>query len=94
MNPEGDRCELFVVQRSPHFYKEVKSVKKCYGVRRIFSALLALAMLLVLAPAAAAQENAVTSRQFVPQIDRILMRCPPLVAKLCFPSEDGPLREG
>lgn len=63
MNPEGDRCELFVVQRSPHFYKEVKSVKKCYGVRRIFSALLALAMLLVLAPAAAAQENAVNLLQ-------------------------------
>lgn len=63
MNPEGDRCELFVVQRPPHFYKEVKSVKKCYGVRRIFSALLALAMLLVLAPAAAAQENAVNLLQ-------------------------------
>lgn len=38
-------------------------MKKCYGVRRIFSALLALAMLLVLAPAAAAQENAVNLLQ-------------------------------
>lgn len=63
MNPEGDRCERFVVQRPPHFYKEVKSVKKYFGVRRIFSALLALAMLLVLAPAAAAQENAVNLLQ-------------------------------
>lgn len=63
MNPEGDRCKRFAVQRPPHFYKEVKSVKKCYGVRRIFSALLALAMLLVLAPAAAAQENAVNLLQ-------------------------------
>lgn len=63
MDPEGDRCERFAVQRPPHFYKEVKSVKKCYGVRRIFSALLALAMLLVLAPAAAAQENAVNLLQ-------------------------------
>lgn len=63
MNPEGDRCERFVVQWPPHFYKEVKSVKKYFGVRRIFSALLALAMLLVLAPAAAAQENAVNLLQ-------------------------------
>ena len=47
----------------PLFYEEVKHVKKCYGVRRIFSALLALAMLLVLAPAAAAQENAVNLLQ-------------------------------
>ena len=38
-------------------------MKKYFGVRRIFSALLALAMLLVLAPAAAAQENAVNLLQ-------------------------------
>ncbi|WP_295419759.1 glycosyl hydrolase 53 family protein [uncultured Subdoligranulum sp.] len=38
-------------------------MKKYYGVRRIFSILLALAMLLVLAPAAAAQETSVNLLQ-------------------------------
>lgn len=51
------------MQRPPYFYEEVKNVKKCYGVRRIFSILLAMAMLLVLAPAATAQETSVNLLQ-------------------------------